>query len=342
MNQQRTRATQLLLTCLLVLAPVIAGANTLERVRASNTLTLGYLANFAPFSVQVGDKANGYAIDLCLKIADKLKSELGLPALQVRYQPVASDDQMLAVSSGTVDILCTPTPPTLVRRQRVSYSIPIYTAGLSAVVRQDAPASLLNVLDGQVARTGPTWRATVNHGLANQTYATTAGGITETWIRQQMQLLGVVSSLVTVPDTAAGLKRVADGKADAFFGERMLLSNLLANQPTAANLVLLDRVFEYSPTAMALARDDEDFRLLVDTALSQMYRSGEIEQTYARHLGGVGEMAKNCSRSMPFLERGRVKSPHPMIGCGCTEQTAPQLPRLLQMHLRVLGFRFQQ
>lgn len=292
MKPQRTRATHLLFACLLAMAPVIASASTLERVRASNTLTLGYLANLAPFSVQAGDSAQGYAIDLCLKVADKLKSELGLPTLQVRYQPMTIDDEMLAVSSGKVDILCTPTPPTLKRRQRVSYSIPIYTAGLSAVVRQDAAESLLNVLNGKVARTGPTWRATINHGLANQTYATTAGGITEAWIRQQMQLLGVVSSLVTVPDTAAGLQLVAEGKADAFFAERMLLSNLLANQPATSNLILLDRVFEYSPTAMALARDDEDFRLLVDTALSEMYRSGEIEQAYARHLGGVGEMAK--------------------------------------------------
>ena len=292
MKPQRTRATHLLFACLLAMAPVIASASTLERVRASNTLTLGYMANLAPFSVQAGDSAQGYAIDLCLKVADKLKSELGLPTLQVRYQPMTIDDEMLAVSSGKVDILCTPTPPTLKRRQRVSYSIPIYTAGLSAVVRQDAAESLLNVLNGKVARTGPTWRATVNHGLSNQTYATTAGGISEAWIRQQMQLLGVVSNLVTVPDTAAGLKLVAEGKADAFFAERMLLSNLLANQPATSNLILLDRVFEYSPTAMALAREDEDFRLLVDTALSEMYRSGEIEQAYARHLGGVGEMAK--------------------------------------------------
>ena len=292
MKPQRTRATHLLFACLLAMAPVIASASTLERVRASNTLTLGYLANLAPFSVQAGDSAQGYAIDLCLKVADKLKSELGLPTLQVRYQPMTIDDEMLAVSSGKVDILCTPTPPTLKRRQRVSYSIPIYTASLSAVVRQDAAESLLNVLNGKVARTGPTWRATVNHGLSNQTYATTAGGISEAWIRQQMQLLGVVSNLVTVPDTAAGLKLVAEGKADAFFAERMLLSNLLANQPATSNLILLDRVFEYSPTAMALAREDEDFRLLVDTALSEMYRSGEIEQAYARHLGGVGEMAK--------------------------------------------------
>lgn len=292
MNVKLTKTNNLLLVCLLTLVSVLANANTLERVRASNTFTLGYLPDFAPFSVQAADKASGYAIDLCLKIADRVKTELGVPGLQIRYLPVTVSDGMNAVSSGTVDILCTPTPPTLERRKVVSYSIPIYTAGLSAVVRQDAPEALLNVLNGKVARTGPTWRATVNHGLSNQTYAATAGGITETWIRQQMRLLGVVATLVTVENTAAGLALVSEGKADAFFAERMLLQNLLSTEKSASNLVLLDRVFEYSPTAMAVDRNDENFRLLVDTALSEMYRSGEIEQAFDKYLGGASETAR--------------------------------------------------
>lgn len=292
MNVKLTKANNLLLVCLLTLVPVLADANTLERVRASNTFTLGYLPDFAPFSVQAADKASGYAIDLCLKIADKVKTELGLPGLQIRYQPVTVTDEMSAVSSGKIDILCTPTPPTLERRKAVSYSVPIYTAGLSAVVRQDASEALLNVLNGKVARTGPTWRATVNHGLSNQTYAATAGGITETWIRQQMRLLGVVATLVTVENTDAGLKLVAEGKADAFFAERMMLKNLLSTNYSAGNLVLLERIFEYAPTAMAVDRDDENFRLLVDTALSEMYRSGEIEQAFDKYLGGASDTAK--------------------------------------------------
>ncbi len=292
MNVQRIKATHLLLVSLLAMVPALADANTLERVRGSHTFTLGYLPDLAPFSVQAGDKASGYAIELCQKIADKVKVELGLPDLQVRYQPVALDDALTAVSTGKVDILCTPSPPTLTRRKHVSYSVPVYTAGLSVVVRKDAPETLLNVLNGEVARTGPTWRATVNHGLSDQTYATTSGGITETWIRQQMRLLGVVATLVTVKNTEAGVNLVAEGKADAFFAERMLLSNLLATHPSAAKLVLLDRVFEYSPTAMALDRDDENFRLLVDTALSEMYRSGEIEQACNTYLGGISDMAK--------------------------------------------------
>ena len=281
--------TRLMLACLLSMSSALACANTLERVRASHTLTLGYLPDFAPFSSENGDKASGYAIELCLKIADKVKAELGLPALQVRYQSVQATDEMNAVGAGKVDILCTPTPPTLERRKTVSFTVPVYTAGLSVVVRQGAPETLLNVLNGKVAHTGPTWRATVNQGLANQTYATTTGGITETWIRQQMRLLGVVATLVTVDSIDAGLKRVAEGKADAFFAERMMLENRLSTAYPAGNLRLLERIFEYSPAAMAVDRDDDDFRLLVDTALSEMYRSGEIEKAYDNYLGGVSD-----------------------------------------------------
>lgn len=47
---------------------------------------------------------------------------------------------------------------------------------------------------------------------------------------------------------------------------------------------------------MAVDREDEDFRLLVDTALSEMYRSGEIEQAFDKHLGGASSAAKKLFR----------------------------------------------
>ncbi|MNH94492.1 Glutamate/aspartate periplasmic-binding protein precursor [compost metagenome] len=296
MNVPFATTTRLLLTFALLTLPLVAGANTLERVRSSHTFTLGYLPDLAPFSKQEGDKASGYAIDLCLKVADKLKSELGLPDLQVHYLPVTVADQVSAVSQGKVDILCTPTAPTLERRKMISYSIPVYTAGLSVVVRNDAAEPLLNVLNGKVATAGPTWRASINNGLANQTYATLEGGVTEDWIRERMRLLNVIASLVTVANNDEGVKLVAEGKADAFFSERMLLRNEIAKEGAARNLMILDRIFEYSPVAMMVDRNDEDFRLLVDTALSEAYYSGFVEKAYDQYLGGSNLTVKRLFR----------------------------------------------
>ncbi|MEG2796860.1 MAG: transporter substrate-binding domain-containing protein, partial [Pseudomonas sp.] len=67
---------------------------------------------------------------------------------------------------------------------------------------------------------------------------------------------------------------------------------LLTRNYPSGNLVLLERIFEYAPTAMAVDREDEDFRLLVDTALSEMYRSGDIERAFEKYLGGAGDSAK--------------------------------------------------
>ncbi|MFQ6573860.1 amino acid ABC transporter substrate-binding protein [Pseudomonas sp. UM16] len=278
-----------LLACVFGLLPLLAHGDTLERVHTSNSLTLGYLADFAPFSVQRGDQAQGYAIDVCQKVAEQVKATLSQPALQVRYVPVNLVDEISAVSSGRVDILCTPTVASLERRKQVSFSVPVYTAGVAAVVRKDAAPALLKVLNGKQAHNGPTWRATLNHGLANQTFAVVSGGVTEQWVRQQLRTLGVIATVLTVEGNPAGLAAVAQGRADAFFSERMLLKNLLARPESDSSLRLLERIYEYAPVSMVLPRADEDFRLLVDSVISAMYRSGEIEQAYGTYLGGATE-----------------------------------------------------
>ncbi len=225
MNMKPHKSVSLLLAGLLALLPMLAGAQTLERVRASNALTLGYLPDLAPFSSEESGKPGGYAIDLCLKVADAVKTGLGLSDMQVRYRAVSGEHAIAAITSGTIDILCSPTPETLERRKSVSYSRPVYTAGLSALVRKDAPPSLVNALNGEAVHSGPTWRATINQGLANHTFATIEGGVTEDWVRDKMRKLGVIATLVTVGSHEQGMQMVAAGKVDAFFAERMLLQH---------------------------------------------------------------------------------------------------------------------
>jgi ABC-type amino acid transport substrate-binding protein len=44
-------------------------------------------------------------------------------------------------------------------------------------------------------------------------------------------------------------------------------------------------MFSFEPFALAVARDDADFRLVADRALSQLYRSGQIAGIYNRWFG---------------------------------------------------------
>lgn len=284
--------------CLLaaLLPPALAPAQTLDRIRASGTLTLGYLPDQPPFSAAEGDGAAGYAVDLCQKVADQLRTQPGLAALKVRFVPLAPDKALEVVQAGGVDLLCSPLVESLKRRQHVTFSLPVYTAGIGVVVRKNAPRSLVKVLSGEVEQTGPIWRATLNRGLAAHSFAVQGGSLVEDWAREKLRLLKVLVTLETVSSPAEGVEQVANGQVDAFFADQMMLRSLVARDTANADLMVLERRFAFEPVALAMARGEEDFRLQVDTALSQVYRSGAIVPLYGKYFGAPSELDQTLFR----------------------------------------------
>lgn len=283
------KSTLRALLCLVVALPLLAAGDTLERLRSSNSMTLAFVPDVAPFSSQQGEQASGYGIELCRRIAQRIQAELGVSELKLNFLAVEDAQKTALMSDGKADLLCTPSPESLAARRQMSFSVPVYTAGLGVLVREDAPQTLLAVLSGQPAHSGPTWRATVNRGLAQHTYVTMQGGVTQAWILEKVRRLGVVVKLETVENYAQGVELISSGKADAFFSERMFLEHYLKTHDGTEQLQVLPRIFESVPVALGVPRGDEDFRLLVDTALSELYRSGELERLYSEHLGKPGE-----------------------------------------------------
>ncbi|MDG9924655.1 MULTISPECIES: amino acid ABC transporter substrate-binding protein [unclassified Pseudomonas] len=276
------RATWMLVA--LLLAQPLA-AQTLERIRGSNSLNLGYLPDLAPFSSQQGGEPAGYAVDLCQRVAERVKREQDLAGLQVHYRALARDQVVAALQRGEVDLMCSGLVETLARREQVSFSLPIYPAGRGVMVRNDVSPALVAALNGRAKYNGPQWRATINRGLIRQRFAVIGDSVSEHWVRGKLRLYGVQASVVPVVDYAAGVAAVAQGKADAFFADRVVLQNQVVLSPAADELQVLDRLFELEPLALAMARGDEDFRLLVDRELSLVYRSGEIEPLYRKYFG---------------------------------------------------------
>ena len=52
---------------------------------------------------------------------------------------------------------------------------------------------------------------------------------------------------------------------------------------------MLERLFLETPAALALGRGDEDFRLLVDATLSQLFHSADGETLYRLYFGEPSE-----------------------------------------------------
>src|SRR5213080_5509737 len=71
------------------------------------------------------DKQNvvGYAMDICMKVVDAIKTELKMPNLQVKLNPVTSATRIPLIANGTVDLECGSTTNNLERQKQVSFTI---------------------------------------------------------------------------------------------------------------------------------------------------------------------------------------------------------------------------
>jgi len=260
-------------------------ADTLSRMRESSTLKLGYSPNSAPFSFNINGKPAGYMIDVCQRIAERIKAQSRIIDLAVSFVEIPKGDGVGEVREGKVDLMCTPSVETLSARKFVSYTIPVFTAGLTALVRKDAPGDLLHTLNAKVPNFGPTWRATITRGLSNHSYAVLAGSITEKWIHERINTLGLNATVVTVENYAAGVDLISQKKVSAFFADRMALLSYTLKSSAADEVQVVDALYEVMPVAMVVDRQDEDFRLMVDSSLSDLYRSGSISKLYTSYFG---------------------------------------------------------
>jgi polar amino acid transport system substrate-binding protein len=258
-----------------------ATAATLERIKETGHIKLGYMNDARPFSFQSGGAPDGYSIALCNKVVAEVKKKLGLSQLAVDWVAVPAEGRVKEVQSGAIDLLCAPMVSTLGRRQEVSFSIPVFASGLRAVLRSDASPMLKDAL-GETPSSRVVWRGTpAAKTLSATTVAVVQGTTSESWLKSRVASLELGAKVTTVPDYKTGLQQLRDRKIDIFFGDRTIVLGQI-DAASAKDYLVYDRIFTREPAALALQRGDEDFRSVVDGALSQLYASGEFKDLYTK------------------------------------------------------------
>ena len=294
MNRFRILAA---LACSVLLLGTAYASGTLDAVKKSDKLTLGYRTDARPFSFK-DDSGNaaGYSVALCRKVADEVKAELGLASLSVTWVPVTLEERFGALAAGKVDLLCGADSVTLSRRKEVSFSLPIYLGGVGALLRSDAPFGLTKALSERPGPSGPLWRGTPTEQLLlEQTFTVVAGTTSEKVLSDRIGKFQLKAKIVPVKDYAAGVQAVFERKANVFFGDRPILLDAAKSR---GELVVLERRFTDEQLALALKRGDEDFRLAVDRALSRLYGSPEFRKEYTKWFGEPDERAAAFFRAV--------------------------------------------
>jgi polar amino acid transport system substrate-binding protein len=272
---------------LLLVGVFPAAAATLDRVRDTGKLTLGYRTDARPFSFKDdGGKPAGYSVALCQKIAEQIQADLKLPNPSVEWVPVTLDGRFDAVQEGKVDLLCGADTVTLTRRKNVSFSIPTFPAGIGAVMRSDRSFPLRALLTGGDASSHPIWRGEPARALLQKTtFSVLTGTTSQATLMNRLAELQLDVNVVPVDNYKVGIERVLDRQSDVFFGDRPILIESVTRSSSGEDLVVLDRQFTYENIALVLSRGDEDFRLVVDQQLSRLYSSKDFYAEYTKWFG---------------------------------------------------------
>ncbi|MEN9629558.1 MAG: hypothetical protein RJA10_2785, partial [Pseudomonadota bacterium] len=96
---------RILTACVLAAVASAAGAQTLDKVKSSGSISVAYRESSIPFSY-LDDKAQptGFGWEICGKIVDEVKKATGRADLKVTTQAVTSANRIPLLVNGTIDI----------------------------------------------------------------------------------------------------------------------------------------------------------------------------------------------------------------------------------------------
>jgi len=243
---------------------VLAQDGTLKKIKESGAITIGHRDASVPFSYY-DDKQQpvGYAMDLCHRIVDAVKAELKMPKLETKYQLVTSANRIPLMANGTIDLECGSTTNNIARQEQVWFTMTHFVTANRWVFKKSANLNKLSDLKGK-------------------TIVSTAG---TTNIKQMTELnaaqnLGM--NIISANGHPEAFQMVETGRAVAFAMDDILLASLAASARNPKDYAISAEATSVEPYGIMLRKDDKAFKAVVDKAMTQIYKSGQINAIYSK------------------------------------------------------------
>ncbi len=282
------RATVGILGAVLLAATLPATASaqsspTLERIMERGSINLGYREDRPPMSF-VNDQGQivGYSIELCLAIAEAIKGTLGRLDLSTTFVPVTAENRFDAITAGEIDILCGATTKTISRQAKVDFTDLTFATG----------ATLMSLADNPVQGI---------RALAGQKVTAVKGTTTIEILQERLTQSETDATIVPVETAQAGIEAVIKGEAAAFSADQVVLIGLAITQKSDQRFAIANQLFSYEPFALAVPRNDSDFRLIANSVIAELNRTGDITPIYTRWFSAFGEEAPELVQALYVL-----------------------------------------
>lgn len=237
---------------------------TLKKIKEKGVLVLGVRDSTKPFSY-LNDKQSyeGYAVDLCLAIAKNIQRKLGMSQLNISMLPVTSSSRLPLIQNGTVDIECGNTTNTAERQNIVEFSPTYYVSGSRILSKRSSNITTLADLRGK--------KLAINSGTTHIKMVSTLN---------DEQKMGI--DIIASRDTAEGMLLVETGRAAAFINDDIVLASLAGGSKISNELVVGKEALSVEPFGLIYRKNDPAFKQIVDTSISTIFKSGDINKIYAK------------------------------------------------------------
>jgi glutamate/aspartate transport system substrate-binding protein len=248
---------------LLATGVAFAQANdTLKKIKDSGTVTMGVRESSGALSYTLGDgKYVGFHVDVCARALADIQKSLGMAKLEVKYQPVTSQNRIPLVQNGTVDIECGSTTNNATRLKDVAFAVTTYVEEVRIAVK---------------ANSGITSIAQ----LKDRNVSTTTGTTSVQLLRKHERGAGIDFKEVFGKDHADSFLLLETGRADAFVMDGQILAGNIARAKSPADYRIVGEVLSVEPIAIMMRKDDPAFKKAVDASIAAQVASGDLAKAY--------------------------------------------------------------
>ena len=239
---------------------------TLQQIKKSGQIRIGYRVSEPPMSFLDKDgNPTGYSIDICKGIVAKVENQIGTD-VKVEYVPVTADGRFKALGDNKIDILCGSTTKTLSRSELVDFTQLTFVTG----------ASLMTLRDSKSRDSG---------GFAGKKIGVVKNTTTAIALKELLRETSTDAEVVLFNSTKESIDALRKKKIDAFSSDQVVLIGIVLKAHDQMNFVIDPNVFSFEPFALAVRRNDADFRLVADRVISDLYRSKKILEIYDKWIG---------------------------------------------------------
>jgi glutamate/aspartate transport system substrate-binding protein len=246
------------------LALPAAAQDTLGKIKSSGAITIGHRDASIPFSYY-DDKQQvvGYAVDLCLRIVEAVKKEVGNPNLKVNYQLVTSANRIPLMANGTIDLECGSTTNNLARQEQVGFTITHFVTANRWIAKRSAKIGKLADLKGK-------------------TIVSTAGTTNIKQITEINAAQNLGMNIISANGHPEAFQMVETGRAVAFVMDDILLYSLAAQSRNPKDYAISAEALSVEPYGIMVRKGDDAFKKVVDAAMTNLYKSGQINAIYGK------------------------------------------------------------